>query len=77
MWLINACDFCRVVNYSISLGLGLAGTIESQVRYTSGLNEYRGALYLGIGLAGLGDFLSLAFLGFRVYLPLIRTMQDN
>lgn len=45
-----------VVNYSISLGLGFAGTVESRVNH-SGLDVfkgYRGATYMGIGLAGLG-----------------------
>ncbi|KAI0432411.1 major facilitator superfamily domain-containing protein [Xylaria sp. FL1042] len=56
-----------VVNYSVSLGLGFAGTVEMQVD-RGGLTEtdnllrgYRGALYLGIGLAGLGLATSLIF----------------
>ncbi|KAL3468738.1 major facilitator superfamily domain-containing protein [Aspergillus californicus] len=54
-----------VVNYSISLSLGFAGTIESQI--TSGetreerLKGYRGALYFAIGLGGLGMCLSGAY----------------
>lgn len=45
-----------IVNYSISIGLGLAGTVESQVNRggTDTLKGYRGASYMGIGLAGLG-----------------------
>ncbi|KAJ5956783.1 Major facilitator superfamily domain general substrate transporter [Penicillium viridicatum] len=45
-----------IVNYSISIGLGLAGTVESQVNRggTDTLTGYRGASYMGIGLAGLG-----------------------
>lgn len=45
-----------IVNYSISIGLGLAGTVESQVNRggTDTLRGYRGASYMGIGLAGLG-----------------------
>lgn len=55
-----------VVNYSISLGLGFAGTVEVHVTKGDGtfhdtLHGYRGALYTGIGLAGLGIFLSLIF----------------
>jgi MFS family permease len=48
-----------VVNYSISIALGFAGTVEIQV--TKGdpgpgaaLRGYRSAWYLGTGLAGLG-----------------------
>lgn len=45
-----------IVNYSISIGLGLAGTVESQVNRggTDTFRGYRGASYMGIGLAGLG-----------------------
>lgn len=55
-----------VVNYSISLGLGFAGTVEVHVTKGDGtfqdtLHGYRGALYTGIGLAGLGIFLSFVF----------------
>ncbi|KAI0597542.1 MFS general substrate transporter [Biscogniauxia sp. FL1348] len=56
-----------VVNYSISLGLGFAGTVEVNVN-NGGTNPedvlkgYRGAYYMGIGLAGLGVLVSLAFL---------------
>ena len=56
-----------VVNYSISIGLGMAGTIEGQVGGGGGsvedglLRGYRGAWYLGIGLAGLGFVTALAF----------------
>lgn len=55
-----------VVNYSISLGLGFAGTVEVNVTKGNGefgdtLHGYRSALYMGIGLAGLGIFLSFMF----------------
>lgn len=56
-----------VVNYSISLGLGFAGTVETQIN-NGGTNPadilkgYRGAYYMGIGLAGLGVVVCLAFL---------------
>ncbi|KAL4778699.1 MFS general substrate transporter [Aspergillus varians] len=45
-----------IVNYSISIGLGLAGTVESQVNRDGAdtFKGYRGASYMGIGLAGLG-----------------------
>lgn len=53
-----------VVNYSISMGLGFAGTVESHVNDggKNVLRGYRGALYMGIGLAGLGLVTSLGFM---------------
>ncbi|KAJ4393237.1 multidrug-resistance type transporter aminotriazole resistance [Gnomoniopsis smithogilvyi] len=48
-----------VVNYSIALGLGIAGTVEYQINnggttQAEKLKGYRGSYYLGIGIAGLG-----------------------
>ncbi|KAJ6184972.1 hypothetical protein N7519_006273 [Penicillium mononematosum] len=61
-----------VVNYSISLSLGLAGTVEVHVNngghtLDDVLRAYRGALYLAVGLGGLGMFLSAiyVFKGYR------------
>jgi hypothetical protein len=52
-----------VVNYSISIALGIAGTIE--VHVNSGgddlLKGYRAAWYLGIGLAGSGAICAAIF----------------
>ena len=55
-----------VVNYSISLSLGFAGTIESHVDGSGKtpadvLRGYRGAWYMAIGLTGFGLFLSVVF----------------
>jgi MFS family permease len=52
-----------VVNYSISIGLGIAGTVESKVngRGTNLERGYRGAYYAAIGLSGCGIVLSLLF----------------
>lgn len=52
------------VNYSISMGLGFAGTVESHVNDGGGnvLKGYRGALYMGVGLAGLGLATSIGFM---------------
>ncbi|MCJ1283939.1 hypothetical protein MMC26_003270 [Xylographa opegraphella] len=52
-----------IVNYSISIGLGIAGTVESKVDSggTNNLNGYRGALYSGMGLSGCGILLSIYF----------------
>lgn len=45
-----------VVNYSVSIGLGIAGTVEVYVgnHGENVLEGYRAASYTGIGLAGLG-----------------------
>ncbi|PYI01663.1 MFS general substrate transporter [Aspergillus sclerotiicarbonarius CBS 121057] len=53
-----------VVNYSISLGLGFAGTVESYVNDDGRdtLKGYRGASYMGVGLAGLGVLLATCFM---------------
>lgn len=56
-----------IVNYSISLALGFAGTVESHVNHGGKtpkdvLLGFRGAWYFGIGLSGFGLFLSLCFL---------------
>ncbi|KAI9691649.1 MAG: hypothetical protein M1822_007720 [Bathelium mastoideum] len=55
-----------VVNYSISLGLGFAGTIETNINHggvtpADKLHGYRGALWFSVGLAGLGTLLGLTF----------------
>jgi len=53
-----------VINYSISIGLGMAGTIEGRVGGSGVqglLRGYRAALYFGIGLGGLGVLIALAF----------------
>ncbi|KAH7026168.1 major facilitator superfamily-domain-containing protein [Microdochium trichocladiopsis] len=56
-----------VVNYSISLALGFAGTAEVYLSRGTSTKEdlehgYRVALYLGVGLAGLGWLTSITFL---------------
>lgn len=69
-----------VVNYSISLGLGFAGTVEVHVKnggqtWEETLHGYRGALYMGTGLCGLGLTLSIVFVA-RTYWD-DRKMQDR
>ena len=51
------------INWSISLGLGIAGTIESETlkREKATLEGYRHALYGGIGLSGLGVIVAIMF----------------
>lgn len=56
-----------VINYSISLGLGFAGTVEMNINgdgesKQDKLFDYRGALWFSVGLAGLGLILSFIFL---------------
>jgi hypothetical protein len=51
---IAASLIATVVFYSQSLGLGIAGVVEVNVANDLVLDGYRGALYLGIGLSGLG-----------------------
>ena len=64
---IGASLVLTVVNYSISLGLGFAGTVEREIN-NGGLNQadklrgYRGAYYMELGLTGLGTALSIVFL---------------
>lgn len=63
---IAASLVATIVNYSISLSLGFAGTVEMNVSPGQDTREhilvgYRSALYVGIGLAGLGVFLSAVF----------------
>lgn len=52
-----------VVNYSISIGLGIAGTVESQINKSGNevLRGYRSAWYVGIGLSGLGVCIATLF----------------
>ena len=53
-----------VVNYSISIGLGVAGTVEEHVNEEGRnlLRGYRGAFYTAIGTSGLGLLLATYFL---------------
>lgn len=51
-----------VLNYSISIGLGLAGLVEMRINPdgTKLLEGYRAAWYVGIGMGGLGMTVALA-----------------
>lgn len=53
---LSASLVATVINYSISLALGFAGTVEIHVNDggKNVLKGYRGAWYLAIGLSGLG-----------------------
>ena len=52
-----------VINWSISLGLGIAGTVESEMlkKGKSTLEGFQSALYVGIGLSGLGIIIAFLF----------------
>jgi MFS family permease len=52
-----------VINWSVSLGLGIAGTVQSELlkRGKTVLEGYRGGLYVGIGLSGAGIIAALLF----------------
>ncbi|KND92032.1 Drug resistance protein [Tolypocladium ophioglossoides CBS 100239] len=56
-----------VVNYGIALGVGFAGTVEVHLHGDGAtaddrLAGFRGALFMGVGVAGLGLVVCLAFL---------------
>lgn len=61
------------VNYSISIGLGIAGTVEFYTTkdlppgYETTVKGYRNAFYIGMGLAGLGVILSVTFLALQSF----------
>jgi MFS family permease len=58
-----------IVNYSISVGLGLAGTVQSNVDRdgTNILTGYRSAWYFGMGLSGTGILVAVFFLVFTIF----------
>ncbi|KAK4902186.1 multidrug-resistance type transporter aminotriazole resistance [Elasticomyces elasticus] len=56
-----------IVNYTISIGLGFAGTVEVHVNHgghtrSDLLKGFRGAYYVGLGFAGMGLAISVLFL---------------
>ncbi|KAK5121773.1 hypothetical protein LTR85_004648 [Meristemomyces frigidus] len=64
-----------VINYSISLGLGIAGTAEMEVD-PNGLHElhgYRIALWVAVGMAGLALAIALAFATYAQHIGLTIT----
>lgn len=60
---ISASLVNTIINYSVSIGLGIAGTVESVVigQGQDELQGYRSALYTSVGLAGLSLCVSAAF----------------
>lgn len=55
-----------VINYSISIGLGIAGTVQSQISPGKSEQEIlkgcRSAFYVGIGLSSLGVVVATMFI---------------
>lgn len=65
---IAASLVATVVNYSISLGIGFAGTVEVHTNNGGTTMDdlyqgYKNALWMAVGLAALGLVISLVFLG--------------
>lgn len=69
-----------IVNYSISLSLGFAGTVESQIVLGDSPEErlrgYRAALYFAIGLGGLGLCISVLYTA-RSYMKSPRSASSS
>lgn len=65
-----------VINYSIAIGLGIAGTVEAQVNYDGNqvLEGYRAALYTSVGLASVGCGIAVAH---AVFLKKCATNDKN
>jgi hypothetical protein len=74
---VSASLVATIVNYSISLGLGLRGTVEVHVNNGGKglLRGYRGAWYLAIGLSGLGIVLAM-FYGLQEHRKSRKTKKD-
>lgn len=56
---ISASLVNTVINYSIALGLGIAGTVEVEIHPDSLSEGYRAAQYTAVGLAGFGVVVSI------------------
>jgi len=67
-----------VVNYSISIGLGMAGTVESHQNDggRNALKGYRSAFYLGVGLAALGVCVGILFVSITKHEELKSRMTE-
>ncbi|CDK26133.1 unnamed protein product [Kuraishia capsulata CBS 1993] len=68
---ISASVVATTVNYSISIGLGFAGTVQYylQKNGASEMKAMRGCFYMGIGLSGLAMMIGLVFLGSQFVFP--------
>jgi hypothetical protein len=56
---IAASTIAATVNYSMCLGLGVAGTVEAQVKHGDLVKGFRGGWYTAIGMSGCGVFLAI------------------
>lgn len=71
-----------VTQYGMTLGLGIAGTVEMHTAHGSTaeerlLNGYRGAMYLGVGLAGAGAVSSAVLLATTWHAPIGGSSEDE
>ena len=72
-----------VLNYSISIGLGIAGLVETQINKdgTQVLKGYRSAFYVGIGLATMGICIGLVLVWvtrpWSVRTPSNKVLEDD
>lgn len=68
-----------VVNYSVSIGLGFAGTVETRLNHggLDVLRGYRSALYLGIGLSGLGVGIATVFASTHRHIQLEKESEED
>jgi hypothetical protein len=63
---ISASLVNTVVNYSIAIGLGIAGTVEAEIPNSNSLLDgYRAAQYTSVGLSGLGLGVSILLVALR------------
>ncbi|CAL5870046.1 uncharacterized protein PFLUO_LOCUS4279 [Penicillium psychrofluorescens] len=56
---IAASLIATVVYYSQSIGLGIAGTVQSEISNGSVLRGYRAAFFTGVGMSGLAFLVSM------------------
>ncbi|CCK71401.1 borate transporter KNAG_0G03430 [Huiozyma naganishii CBS 8797] len=68
-----------MVNYSMSLCLGMGSTVESQINQNGKdlLKGYRAAEYLGIGIASLAVILSLIYMCERLWIDRKERMEST
>jgi MFS family permease len=67
------------INWSISLGLGIAGTVNSQLlkQGKTTLEGFRGGLYVGVGLSGAAIIVALLFCRVPSSIPLDQEKKQS
>lgn len=68
-----------IINYSTSLCLGMGTTVETSIKKNGDdtLKGYRGALYLAIGLAGIGVIIALTYLIETIWIERSRRLSKR